>query len=163
WSRCASLLRPAVVPFVVLLIIATARPAAVTMARGAKMDSIPGAERFARLALDCLHREYPNKVAHVLQSDKDVLPPRELTPAFFGCFDWHSAVHGHWLLVRLVRLLPEAPFVAEARAALDRSFTKENVAKELAYLRGKSRESFERPYGLAWLLQLSAELHEWDD
>jgi len=127
------------------------------------MDSIPGAERFARLALDCLHREYPNKVAHVLQSDKDVLPPRELTPAFFGCFDWHSAVHGHWLLVRLVRLLPEAPFVAEARAALDRSFTKENVAKELAYLRGKSRESFERPYGLAWLLQLSAELHEWDD
>ncbi|HLU50392.1 MAG TPA: DUF2891 family protein, partial [Planctomycetota bacterium] len=78
------------------------------------MDSIPGAERFARLALDCLHREYPNKVAHVLQSDKDVLPPRELTPAFFGCFDWHSAVHGHWLLVRLVRLLPEAPFVAEA-------------------------------------------------
>ena len=60
--------------------------------------------RFARLALDCLHREYPNKIAHVLQGDRDAKPPRELTPVFFGCLDWHSAVHGHWLLVRLCRL-----------------------------------------------------------
>lgn len=119
--------------------------------------------RFAELALDCIHREYPNKISHVLRSDEDVRPPRELTPVFFGCYDWHSAVNGHWLLVRLCRTYPEARFVANARAALGRSFTPERVAAELEYLRGEGRGTFERPYGLAWLLQLSAELHEWDD
>jgi hypothetical protein len=119
--------------------------------------------RFADLALDCIHREYPNKIAHVLDSDEDVRPPRELTPVFCGCFDWHSAVHGHWLLVRLCRKYPDAPFVPAARAELAKSFTREKVAAELAYLRAKGRASFERPYGLAWLLQLSAELHEWHD
>ncbi len=77
--------------------------------------------RFARLALDCVHQEYPNKISHVLQSDADVAPPRALSPAFHGCFDWHSAVHGHWLLARLARLYPEADFAAEAREALTRS------------------------------------------
>ena len=119
--------------------------------------------RFARLALDCLHREYPNKISHVLQGDRDAKPPRELTPVFFGCFDWHSAVHGHWLLVRLCRLDREGAYVAEARAALEKSFTAGRVSGELKYLRGKGRASFERPYGLAWLLQLHAELAEWDD
>lgn len=121
------------------------------------------AERFARLALDCVHREYPNKIAHVLQGDEDVHAPRELTPVFYGCFDWHSAVHGHWLLVRLCREYPGAPFVAAALAALEESFTPEKVAGELRYLKGADRRSFERPYGLAWLLQLAAELHEWPD
>jgi hypothetical protein len=121
------------------------------------------AERFADLALSCLHREYPNKIAHVLQSDGDSRPPRELTPAFYGCYDWHSSVHGHWLLARLRRLLPDAPFAARARAALERSLTAENVAAEVAYLTGPGRASFERPYGLAWLLQLAAELREADD
>lgn len=121
------------------------------------------AERFARLALDCVHREYPNKLAHVLASDEDVAAPRSLTPAFYGCFDWHSAVHGHWLLVRLLRLHPQASFAAEARAALTRSLTPEHIAGELAYLRRSDREGFERPYGLAWLLQLAAELRQWDD
>ncbi len=119
--------------------------------------------RFAELALVCLHQEYPNKIAHVLNSAEDAKLPRELTPVFFGCFDWHSAVHGHWLLVRLCRMHPQASFVARARAALDRSFTAEKVAAEVEYLRTEGRKSFERPYGLAWLLQLSAELHEWDD
>ena len=120
-------------------------------------------ERFARLALDCLHREYPNKLSHVLQGDRDAKPPRELTPVFFGCFDWHSAVHGHWLLVRLCRLKPDAPYVAEARAALQKSFNRAAVEREVKYLKGKGRGSFERPYGLAWLLQLDAELAEWKD
>ena len=120
-------------------------------------------ERFANLALTCVHQEYPNKIGHVLSSDEDVKPPRELTPVFFGCFDWHSAVHGHWLLVRLCRIYPEASFVPQARAALAQSFTAERVAGEVAYLNGEGRRSFERPYGLAWLLQLCAELHEWDD
>lgn len=121
------------------------------------------AERFAKLALDCVQREYPNKIAHILQSDSDARPPRELTPAFYGCFDWHSAVHGHWLLARLIRLFPDATFAAEARSALAMSFTSQNIAGEKAYLDGAGRETFERPYGLAWLLQLCAELREWND
>ena len=120
------------------------------------------AERFTRLALDCVHREYPNKVAHVMNGDEDARPPRELTPAFYGCYDWHSAVHAHWLLARLARLQPEAPFVSEAKAALGRSLTAENIGAEVRYLEGRGRVSFERPYGLAWLLQLGAELREWD-
>lgn len=122
-----------------------------------------GVARFAGLALECVHKEYPNKIAHVLQSDEDVKPPRELTPAFYGCFDWHSAVHGHWLLARLARLYPDAKFASEAREALAESLTRERIAQEVAYLRGDGRASFERPYGLAWLLQLSMELREWPD
>jgi hypothetical protein len=120
------------------------------------------AERFARLALDCVHREYPNKIAHVLSSDADVRPPRELTPAFYGCYDWHSSVHGHWLLARIARLLPDAPIAAEAREALAESLTADNLAAEVHYLEGPGRVSFERPYGLAWLLQLAAELRAWN-
>jgi len=119
--------------------------------------------RFADLALACVHKEYPNKIAHVLNGDADVKPPRELTPAFYGCYDWHSSVHGHWLLARLARLYPDAAFVPRARAALDESLTPEHVAGEVKYLEGEGRTSFERPYGLAWLLQLAAELREWND
>lgn len=121
------------------------------------------AARFADLALACVHREYPNKIAHVLQGDTDVAPPRELTPVFYGCYDWHSAVHGHWLLARLARTFPEAPFAAPARAALAKSLVPEKVAVEVRYLKASGRVAFERPYGLAWLLQLAAELREWDD
>jgi len=124
---------------------------------------IPAAERFANLALVCVHKEYPNHISHTLNSDADAAPPRKLTPAFYGCYDWHSSVHGHWLLVRLVRTFPDAPFVQAAREALRQSLTVENIVQEAAYLRGEGRSSFERPYGLAWLLQLVAELREWDD
>ncbi|HUP47261.1 MAG TPA: DUF2891 domain-containing protein [Thermoanaerobaculia bacterium] len=121
------------------------------------------AVRFADLALACVQKEYPNKIAHVLSSDADVAPPRKLTPAFYGCYDWHSSVHGHWLLARLARTFPAAPFAEKARAALRKSITSRNIAAEAAYLRGPGRTSFERPYGLAWLMQLGAELREWDD
>jgi Protein of unknown function (DUF2891) len=121
------------------------------------------AERFAKLALACVHKEYPNHITHTLNSDEDVAPPRRLTPAFYGCYDWHSSVHGHWLLVRLVRTFPDASFVSAARMALRQSLTAENTAQETNYLRGEGRASFERPYGLAWLLQLAAELDEWND
>jgi hypothetical protein len=121
------------------------------------------AARFAKLALDCVHKEYPNKIAHSMNSDADVKPPRELTPAFYGCFDWHSSVHGHWLLVRLARLFPEADFAADARAAVAKSLTPAHIAQEVNYLNAEGRTSFERPYGLAWLLQLAAEVSEWDD
>jgi Protein of unknown function (DUF2891) len=124
---------------------------------------VHAAEHFARLALACVRKEYPNKISHVLNSDADVAPPRKLTPAFYGCYDWHSSVHGHWLLVRLVRTFPEASFAASAREALRKSLTAENLKQEAAYVGGEGRASFERPYGLAWLLQLCAELREWDD
>ncbi|MBK9170531.1 MAG: DUF2891 domain-containing protein [Bryobacterales bacterium] len=120
------------------------------------------AGRFAALALACVHREYPNKISHMMLSDADVAPARLLTPAFYGCLDWHSAVHGHWLLARLARLYPEAPFAAAARSALATSLTPAKIAQEARYVSGGGRSSFERPYGLAWLLQLSLELHEWN-
>jgi hypothetical protein len=121
------------------------------------------AARFARLALDCVHKEYPNKIAHSLNSDADLKPPRELTPAFYGCYDWHSSVHAHWLLARLIHMFPQAPFAPEARRALAQSLTPANIAQEVKYLNDTGRNSFERPYGLAWLLQLAAELKESND
>jgi hypothetical protein len=114
------------------------------------------AARFANLALACVEKEYPNQISHVLNSDADVAPPRKLTPAFYGCYDWHSSVHGHWLLVRLIRKFPEAPFVTSARKALHDSLSADNLKQEASYLGGKGRASFERPYGLAWLLQMES-------
>jgi hypothetical protein len=145
--------------------------AALTLLRSAAADPAPvagaldqaAAARFAGLALKCLHQEYPNHISHTLNGAEDVRAPHELTPAFYGCLDWHSDVHGHWLLVRLLRLFPDAPFVARARAELARSFTADNIAAEATYLRAAGRASFERPYGLAWLLRLSQELAAWDD
>lgn len=133
----------------------------------AALSQTPGldeavAARFAKLALACVHKEYPNKLAHVLNDARDARTPSQLTPAFYGCYDWHSAVHGHWLLARLVRLFPDAAFAAQARKALAKSITAKNIAAEVAYLTGKGRVSFERPYGLAWLLLLAAELRESD-
>ena len=136
---------------------------AMSTAVNAQIQSGAEVSRFAELALKCVHQEYPNKVAHVLISDQDVAPPRELTPVFYGCFDWHSSVHGHWLLTRLLRLYPQAEFAGEAEAALDESFKADRVAREVAYVTHPQRASFERPYGVAWLLQLTAELREWDD
>jgi hypothetical protein len=133
--------------------------AAMTSDTGSALDAA-AAERFADLALACVHKEYPNKIGHLLNGDADVKPPRELTPAFYGCYDWHSAVHGHWLLARLARRFPGAPFAARAREALDRSLTPEHIAAEVKYLQAPGRSTFERPYGLAWLLQLDAELRE---
>lgn len=120
-------------------------------------------DRFARLALTCVHQEYPNKISHVLNTADDAKTPAALTPAFYGCFDWHSSVHGHWLLVRILKTDPKSPMKPAILAALDRSFTPENIAAELAYVAGEGRKGFERPYGTAWLLQLVAELDESDD
>ena len=121
------------------------------------------AQRFATLALTCVHKEYPNKIAHVLSGDADVQPPRSLTPAFYGCYDWHSAVHAHWLLARIARRFPGSETANAARAALAVSLTPENIGPEVDYMRGQGRTSFERPYGLAWLLALAAELRSWND
>jgi hypothetical protein len=141
----------------VVTVAMTAMPA--PEPRAAALDE-QTAGRFAALALSCIQKEYPNKIAHVLDSPDDVKAPGALTPAFYGCYDWHSSVHGHWLLARLVRIFPKAPFAAEAMAALKSNLTSARIAGEVAYFNGPGRESFERPYGLAWLLQLVAELRE---
>jgi hypothetical protein len=116
------------------------------------------AERFARIALGHVEREYPNKLDHVLDGPEDARGPRDLHPIFYGSFDWHSCVHGHWLLARLLALCPEGAAAPEIRALLDRQFTEEKVAAELAYLERPSSRGFERPYGIAWLLMLQSEL-----
>jgi len=118
---------------------------------------------FLQLALDCVDREYPNKISHVMADDSDALAPRDLHPAFYGCFDWHSAVHGHWLIVRLLRGGLEAEAEAAATTALDAHLNSEAITGEISYFLVDGRASYERPYGLAWLLQLGAELREWDD
>jgi len=150
----------------VVRILAFAFFAVAPLARASDIPAVldsASAGRFAALALQCLHQEYPNKISHTMNGDADARAPRELTPAFYGCFDWHSAVHGHWLLARLVRLYPDAAFARTAREELARSFTPQNIAAEAAYLERADRASFERPYGLAWLLRLCAELREWND
>ncbi|UAK88571.1 DUF2891 domain-containing protein [Enterobacter ludwigii] len=118
------------------------------------------ADAFARMPLTYLRQEYPNHIMHLLNDDGDVLPPRELHPIFYGCFDWHSAVHGYWLLLRCVRLYPELSCRDEIVALFDEHITQEKVEKELAYFNAPFRASFERPYGYGWLLALAQELKQ---
>jgi hypothetical protein len=121
------------------------------------------AGRFAALAMGCVGREYPNKLDHVMNTAEEVKGPRALHPAFYGCFDWHSSVHGHWMLVRLLKEHPGLAGAAEIRAALDAHLRPDCIAGEVAYLDQPGRRSFERTYGWAWLLKLAAELRTWDD
>jgi len=121
-----------------------------------------GASHFAQLALDCIHKEYPNKLNQVLQSDEFLQPPKTLHPAFYGCFDWHSSVHGHWMLVKLLKQFPELAERDQIVAGLGISLSAENIAGEVSYFDHES-SSWERTYGWAWLLQLATELGEWDD
>ncbi len=121
------------------------------------------ASAWARLPLRCIEQEYPNKLDHVMNDAGEVRSPKTLHPAFYGCFDWHSAVHGHWMLVRLLRSFPDMSMAAPVRAALDRRLTAENIRAEAEYLNQPNRKSFERTYGWAWLLKLAAELREWND
>lgn len=124
------------------------------------LNGIALLQSFSTMALNCIHQEYPNHIGHYLLSDDDVKAPRDMHPIFYGCLDWHSAVHGHWMLVRILRLNPDFPEKDAIIAALDNSFSAEKGALEAAYF--EERTSYERPYGWAWLLQLSSELREWD-
>ena len=120
------------------------------------------ASHFARLALQCAEKEYPNKLDHVMNGPHEVQSPRALHPAFYGCYDWHSTVHGHWMLVRLLRQFPQLPEAPEIRRQLDEHLSEHPVAVEVAYFGQPNRKSFERTYGWAWLLKLQAELRSWD-
>jgi len=121
------------------------------------------ADKFARLALAGLDREYPNKPGETLTTAADLISPRAAHPAFYGCFDWHSAVHGHWMLVRLLRENPDMACAAEVRARLAAHLTAPNLATEGAYFTPKENQNYERMYGWAWALRLAAELQTWND
>jgi len=121
------------------------------------------ASGFARLALKCVRREYPNKPDHVMNDSSDVRNPGHLHPAFFGCFDWHSSVHGHWMLVRILKSFPALTGAADIENALETNLTPENILQETLYLQEANRKSFERTYGWAWLLKLAEELMTWND
>jgi hypothetical protein len=118
---------------------------------------------FAKLSLACVGREYPNKPSHVANGDDTIRPPRELHPAFFGCFDWHSAVHGHWAMVRLLKTFPDLALAGKIRAKLESHLTDAKIEAEIKYYQGEYHSLFERPYGWGWLLRLQAELITWDD
>ncbi|HVQ36591.1 MAG TPA: DUF2891 domain-containing protein [Pyrinomonadaceae bacterium] len=116
------------------------------------------ASHFAALALKCVAREYPNKPEHVINNSGDVQSPKTLHPAFYGCYDWHSSVHGHWMLVRLLVMFPDLPEAPAIRKALSANLIAGNIRVETAYLQQPNRQSFERTYGWAWLLKLAEEL-----
>lgn len=116
------------------------------------------AERFAAIALGHVTREYPNKLDHVMTGPVDICGPRDLHPIFYGSFDWHSCVHGYWMLARLKRLFPAMHYAEDIAALFAQAFTEQNVASELAYLRLPQSRGFERPYGWAWALMLASEL-----
>lgn len=119
--------------------------------------------QFARLALKCINKEYPNKPEHVLNDRNDVQSIKALHPAFYGCYDWHSSVHGHWMLIRLLRLFPNLPEAPEIRERISENLTRENIRGEVVYLKQANRQSFERTYGWAWLLKLAEEVDSWED
>lgn len=148
------------------VVMAAAQPT--PLLRNDHPDGLPrlttaGASHLAQLALHCVTREYPNKLSHVMNDSSEVQSPLALHPVFYGCFDWHSSVHGHWMLIHLLRQFPDLPEAQEIRAKLEQNLQPDKVAQEVAYLRQPNRNSFERMYGWAWLLKLAEELHDWDD
>lgn len=121
------------------------------------------ANQLAELPLTCIDQEYPNKLGQVITNEDDLQIPSELHPTFYGCFDWHSAVHGHWSLVKLLKSFPDLDKAQNIKSLLIKSLSKENVSVEIAYFHKKQNKTYERTYGWAWLLKLTTELHNWDD
>ncbi|MBN9298411.1 MAG: DUF2891 domain-containing protein [Filimonas sp.] len=125
--------------------------------------TVEGASHLAALPLKCLQQEYPNKTSHTSEGNEDHLrTPKQMHPAFYGCFDWHSCVHGHWMLVKLLKQFPDLPEAAKVRAAISLNITPENIRGEVAYFKSLSK-NYERTYGWAWLLKLQSELTNWND
>jgi hypothetical protein len=126
--------------------------------------TMKGASHLASLPLKCILQEFPNKTSHTSNTDSDhVLLPKQLHPTFYGCFDWHSSVHGHWMLIKLLKLFPNLPESNAIRTILNKTITKENIIKEVNYFDMKLTASWERTYGWAWILKLDEELYNWDD
>lgn len=122
------------------------------------------ASKLASMPLKCINQEYPNKTAHVINTEKDaVLTPKELHPSFYGCFDWHSSVHGHWMLLRLLRTVPDLENKDKIISILDKSFSPEKIKEEASYFtKYQVAQNFERTYGWAWILKLDEELARWN-
>ena len=121
------------------------------------------AKRLIDLPIHCINTEYPNKLGQTIGGDEDLQSPKSLHPAFYGCFDWHSSVHGHWSLVSLLKQFPELENADEVKQMLLTNISKENIENEVQYFYGKHNKSYERTYGWAWLLKLAEELHTWND
>lgn len=120
------------------------------------------AEKLLVLPLSCIYKEYPNKLGQVLSDHSELKPPKELSPVFYGCFDWHSSVHGYWSIVYLIKKYPQLIATYDLENILNESFTQENVATELAFFKQEHNKNFERTYGWAWLLKLYAEIKDWE-
>jgi hypothetical protein len=121
------------------------------------------ANHLAELPLKCMQKEYPNKLGQTLSSKDDLGTPKELHPAFYGCFDWHSSVHGHWMLIKLLKSFPNLEKRELIEEKLKQNLTAENIKGEIDYFSRKTENSYERTYGWAWLLKLAEELHTWDN
>ncbi len=120
------------------------------------------ANKLAKLPLACINTEYPNKLGQTLGGAKDLQSPKELHPAFYGCFDWHSSVHGHWTLVRLLKQFPELDQAELIKEKLLQSLSKENIQAEIKYFQSEQNKDYERTYGWAWLLKLAEEIYTWE-
>ena len=156
--------------FVLILFISWQSEAQVIDLFKIKKDSsgfeltMKGASHLASLPLKCIIQEFPNKTNHTSNTDSDhVLLPKQLHPTFYGCFDWHSSVHGHWMLIRLLKLFPNLPEAGAIRAALNKTITKENIINEVKYFDIPLTASWERTYGWAWILKFDEELYSWND
>ncbi len=157
-------MRLSIVFIVLIFIISCSTPTKKVMKLYPKpVLNIEQANRLAQLPLACVETEYPNKLNQTIGSADDLKTPKQLHPAFYGCFDWHSAVHGHWAMVKLLKEFPKMNKATELRGLLEKNITQENIAQEVDYFHGENNKSWERTYGWAWLLKLSQELHEWDD
>ncbi|MDO5972026.1 DUF2891 domain-containing protein [Flavivirga aquimarina] len=137
-------------------------PSALTQIQDIPKLNLKGANTLAELPLHCMNTEYPNRLSQTLGGEDDLKTPSVLHPAFYGCFDWHSAVHGHWSLVSLLKSFPEMDKAETIKQKLLQNISKENIEIEVSYFFGKHNKSYERTYGWAWLLKLAEELHSWD-
>jgi len=123
-----------------------------------------GASYFAQLSLDCTNKPNPHYYYNVLRQPGDTQTPEDLWPAFYGCYDWHSAVHNHWALIKLLKTYPQIPEAAAIREKLNQSFTEDNINREFLYFQNnKEQYIFEFPYGQGWLLKVAEELQTWND
>lgn len=120
------------------------------------------ADYLYHFAFECIDQEYPNKLNQVLGDESYLAPPRELHPAFYGCFDWHSSVHGHWTLVTVLNEFPDFKYRDEILQKLQNNITKENIQKEIQYFDDEHNKDYERTYGWAWLLKLDEALLDWN-
>ena len=154
--------------FYILLFTACTKPANISKEQTNDVIQLPTlnlnqAQRLINLPISCVDIEYPNKLGQTIGSEQDLKSPKELHPAFYGCFDWHSSVHGHWSMVSLLKQFPRIENNTAIKNKLLEHISKENILKEVNYFQGKHNKSYERTYGWAWVLKLAEALHTWDD